>query len=75
MLRIALFLATNLGIIIILSISMRLLGIDSMLEQSGNLNLYALLGYSAMFGIGGAFISLAISKWIAYKCMRVHVIE
>ena len=75
MLRIALFLATNLGIIIILSISMRLLGIDSMLEQSGNLNLNALLVFSAIFGMGGAFISLAISKWMAKKSMGVRVIE
>jgi len=75
MLRIALFLATNLGIIIILSISMRLLGIDSMLEQSGNLNLNALLVFSAIFGMGGAFISLAISKWMAKKSMRVQVID
>ena len=68
MLRMLLFLGTNLAIVIVLSISMRLLGIDSMLEQQGGgLNLNGLLIFSAVFGMGGSLISLAISKWMAKK--------
>lgn len=76
MLRILVFLATNVGILLVLSISMRLLGIDSMLEQQGGgLNLTGLLIFSAIFGMGGAFISLAMSKWMAKKSMGVQLIE
>ncbi len=76
MLRIILFLATNIGILLVLSISMRLLGIDSLLEQQGGgLNLTGLLIFAAIFGMGGAFISLAMSKWLAKKSMGVHLIE
>ena len=53
MLRLLLFLGTNIGILLVLSISLRLLGVDSMLEQqSGALNLNALLIFSAVFGMG-----------------------
>jgi len=71
-----LFFGTNLAIVIILSISMRLLGVDSILEQQGGgLNLNALLIFSAIFGMGGSLISLAISKWMAKKSMGVSLIE
>jgi heat shock protein HtpX len=74
--RIALFLATNLAIIIVLSISLRLLGVDSLLEQEGGgLNLNALLVFAAVFGMGGAFLSLAISKWTAKRLTGAQVIE
>jgi len=76
MLRIILFLATNIGILLVLSVTMRLLGIDSMLEQQGGgLNLTGLLIFAALFGMGGAFISLAMSKWLAKKTMAVQLIE
>ncbi len=76
MLRILLFLATNVGILIVLSISMRLLGVDAYLHQhGGGLNLNGLLMISAIFGFGGAFISLAMSKWLAKKSMGVQLIE
>lgn len=76
MLRILLFLGTNLAIIIVLSITMRLLGVDGYLEQQGGgLNLNALLIFSAVFGMGGSLISLAISKWMAKKSMGVQLIE
>lgn len=76
MLRIALFLATNIGILLVLSITMRLLGIDTMLEQQGGgLNLTGLLIFATLFGMGGAFISLAMSKWLAKKSMGVQLIE
>lgn len=76
MLRVLLFLGTNIAIMLVLSISMRLLGIDTALEQQGGgLNLTGLLIMSAAFGMGGSFISLAMSKWMAKKSMGVQLIE
>lgn len=76
MLRIMLFLGTNIAIMLVLSISMRLLGIDTALEQQGGgLNLTGLLIMSGAFGMGGSFISLAISKWMAKRSMGVKLIE
>ncbi len=74
MLRIGLFLATNLAILIILSISMRLLGFGPYLEANG-LNYTSLLVFAAGFGMIGSFISLAMSKFTAKKMMGVRVIE
>ncbi len=74
--RIALFIATNVAVILVLSIVLRLLGVDSYLEQSGSgLNYEALLIFSAIFGFGGAFISLAISKWMAKRATGAQVIS
>ena len=76
MLRMLLFFGTNIAIMIVLSVSMRLLGLDTALEQQGGgLNLNALLIFSAAFGMGGSLISLAISKWMAKKTMGVKLIE
>ena len=61
--RIALFLATNLAIVLVLSVTMRLLGVEPYLNANG-LNLTSLLIFAAVMGFGGSFISLAISKWI-----------
>ena len=61
--RVVLFLITNLAVIFVLNITMRLLGIDTLLAESGGgLNLNALLVFAAVIGFGGAFISLAMSK-------------
>jgi heat shock protein HtpX len=74
--RIFLFLATNFAIIIVLSITLRLLGVESILDQQGvDLNLNALLVFAAVFGFGGSFISLAISKWTAKRFTGAKVIE
>ena len=76
MLRLLLFLGANLAIITVLSVTLRVLGIDSWLEQQdGSLNLNGLLIFSAVFGMGGAFISLATSKWMAKKLMRVRLLQ
>jgi heat shock protein HtpX len=76
MLRILLFLGTNVAIMLVLSISMRLLGVDSLLEQQGGgLNLTGLIIFSGVFGMGGSLISLAMSKWMAKKSMGVQLIE
>ena len=74
--RIVLFLATNLAIVLVLSVTLRLLGVDRLLYQSGsNLNLTALLIFAAVCGFTGSLISLAISKWSAKNMMGVQVIE
>ncbi|MGE0313665.1 MAG: protease HtpX [Lautropia sp.] len=73
--RIVLFLGTNLAILLVLSVTMRLLGVDSYLNaQGGGLNLGSLLVFAAVFGFGGAFISLAISKWMAKRSTGAQVI-
>ena len=68
MLRIVLYLATNMAILVLLSIIMSILGVDSR-TTSG------LLVMAAVFGMGGSFISLAMSKWIAKKSTGAYVIE
>ncbi len=72
--RVLLFLATNIGILVVLSVSMRLLGIEPYLNEYG-LNLTSLLLFSAVFGMAGSFISLAISKWSAKRMTGAKVIE
>ena len=74
--RIFLFLLTNIAIMVILSITLRILGVESLLAQNGSdLNLNALVIFSGIFGFGGAFISLAISKWMAKRMTGAKVIE
>ena len=72
--RIILFLGTNLAIMLVLSFSMRLLGVEPYLNANG-LNLGSLLIFAGVMGFGGSFISLAIAKWMAKKSMGVYVIE
>lgn len=73
--RIALFIVTNLAILFILNITMRLLGIESILDQQGvGLNLNALLIFAAVIGFSGSLISLAISKWTAKRMTGAQVI-
>ncbi len=72
--RIFLFLATNMAIVLVLSLTMRLLGVEPYLTANG-LNLTSLLIFAAVMGFGGSLISLAISKWMAKKSMGVRVIE
>ena len=72
--RIVLFLATNLAIVLVLSLTMRILGVEPYLTANG-LNLGSLLIFAAVMGFGGSLISLAISKWMAKKSMGVQVIE
>ena len=75
MLRIALFLGTNIAILLILSITFSILGFDSLLAQNGvDLDLNALLVYSAVIGFSGSLISLFMSKWMAKKSMGVQII-
>lgn len=71
--RIVLFLVTNLAILFVLSISARILGVDRFLTANG-LNLTLLLGFAALIGFGGSFISLAISKWMAKRSTGAQII-
>lgn len=71
--RIGLLVATNFAILIVLSISTRLLGVDRFLTANG-LNLNLLLGFAAVIGFGGSFISLAMSKWMAKRSTGAEVI-
>ena len=72
--RIFYFLATNIAIMLVLSITMRLLGVEPYLNENG-LDLLNLLVFSAIMGFGGAFISLAMSKWSAKRMSGAVVIE
>ncbi len=72
--RILLFLATNLAILLVLSIIVSVFGLNTYLARAGT-NLGSLLVLAAIFGFGGSFISLAMSKWIAKRTMGVQVIE
>lgn len=74
--RILLFLGTNLAVIMLLSVVFSLLGLDGILAQNGvDLDLNALLIYSAILGFSGSLISLFLSKTMAKRGMHVHVIE
>ena len=71
--RIVLFLATNLAVVLLLSIVASVLGVDRFLTQSG-LDLESLLWFSLLMGFGGSFISLLFSKQIALWSTGAHVI-
>jgi heat shock protein HtpX len=74
--RIFLFVATNIAVLLVLSISANILikvfGIE---EMPGGLNLQALIIFAAVLGFGGSFISLAMSKWMAKRATGAQVIE
>jgi len=72
--RILLFVLTNLAIMVLLGITTRLLGVDRFLTQGG-INMPALFGFAAVFGMGGSFISLMMSKWMAKRSTGARVIE
>ena len=73
--RIALFIATNVAVLVVLTITMQLLGIESLLNEQGTqLDLQSLLIFSAVIGFAGSFISLAISKWSAKRLTGARVI-
>ncbi len=73
--RILLFLVTNLAVIVLLGIVLRLLGVERILDEQGvGLNYGNLLVFAAVFGFAGSFISLAMSKWTAKRMMGVKLI-
>src|ERR1044071_3770135 len=72
--RIFLFVATNLAVLLVLSVVVHAVGADRWLTANG-LNYQQLLVFSAIIGMGGSFLSLAMSKTIAKWSTRAHVIE
>ncbi len=72
--RIVLFVLTNLAVIALLSIIVKLFGIDTYTYRNGGINYQGLLIMSAIVGFSGSLISLAISKWVAKWQTRAHVI-
>jgi heat shock protein HtpX len=74
--RIFLFLVTNIAIMVVLGIVLRLLGIDRILDAQGvGLDMGSLLAFAAVVGFTGSLISLALSKWTAKRMMGVRVID
>jgi heat shock protein HtpX len=74
--RILLFLATNIAVLVLVSIIFNLLGLEGILAQNGvDLNLGSLLVFCALFGFGGSLISLFISKWMAKRSTGTMIIE
>ena len=74
--RIFLFLATNLAIIVVLSITLRLFGFERILDEQGTgLDINSLLLFASVFGFGGSLMSLALSKWTAKRFTGAQVIE
>lgn len=74
--RIFLFLLTNIAILAVFSVTMRLLGVESLLDAQGvNLDYNALLIYAAVLGFSGALVSLALSKWTAKRMTGARVID
>jgi len=71
--RILLFIVTNLAVLLVLTVVARVLGIDAYLTAHGQ-SLQGLLVWAALFGFGGAFVSLAMSKMQAKMFMGVQVI-
>lgn len=73
--RVFLFLVTNLAVILVLSAFIEIFGLDQWLATQGFGNYGGLLVLAVVFGMGGSFISLAMSKWMAKRLMGVQIIE
>ncbi len=75
MMRIALFLATNLAILIVASITLNILGVGHYLNAQGQIDLTSLLIFCGVFGMMGSLVSLLLSKTMAKRAARVHIID
>jgi len=73
--RIFLFILTNLAVVFVINITLRILGVDRWLTETGGINFGALLVMSAVIGFAGSLISLAMSKWSAKRMVGAQVIE
>ena len=71
--RVLLFVLTNFAVLLVASVTLRLLGVEPWLDANG-INFNSLLIFGALLGFGGAFLSLALSKWTAKRAMGVQVI-
>lgn len=75
MLRIILFLATNFAVILVASITLRILGIDQALDANQPGGFTAMLIFFGIIGMGGSLISLLLSKTLAKHGAKVKIIE
>ncbi len=73
--RIFLFILTNMAVLFVINITLRLLGVDRVLNESGGINFNALLVLSAVIGFSGSIISLLMSKWSAKRMVGARVID
>lgn len=73
--RIFLFILTNLAVLFVINITLRLLGVDRWVSETGTINFNALLVMSAVIGFSGSIISLLMSKWSAKRMVGAQVIE
>lgn len=74
--RVLLFVATNIAILLVLSVVLRIFGVDRILDEQGTgLDMGNLLLFSLIIGMGGSFMSLAMSKWTAKRFTGARVIE
>ena len=73
--RIFLFVLTNLAVVFVINITLRLLGVDHVLDQRGAINFNALLIMSLVIGFSGSIVSLLMSKWSAKRMVGAQVIE
>lgn len=74
--RILLFLATNVAVLVLVGSVFTLLGFEGLLAANGvDLNLQALLVFCALFGMSGALVSLFLSKWMAKRSTGATIIE
>ncbi|MDO8350926.1 MAG: protease HtpX [Gallionella sp.] len=73
--RIFLFILTNLAVVFVINITLRLLGVDRVLDESGAINFNALMVISLVIGFAGSIISLFMSKWSAKRMVNAQVIS
>ncbi|MDD2721546.1 MAG: protease HtpX [Gallionella sp.] len=73
--RIFLFILTNLAVLFVINITLRILGVDHYLDRSGAINFSALLVLSGVIGFSGSIISLFMSKWMAKQSVGAQIIE
>ncbi len=73
--RVLLFIVTNLAVVLVLSVVMSVFGLNRYISADGSLNLPALMIFCLIWGMGGALISLLISRWVAKKAMGVQLVN
>src|SRR5262245_25970979 len=73
--RILLFLITNLAIVLVLSVLMSVFGLGRYVSPDGTLDLQALAVFCLIWGMGGAFISLQLSRWVAKRAMGIQLVD
>ncbi|MGB8518295.1 MAG: protease HtpX [Gallionella sp.] len=73
--RIFLFILTNLAVMFVINITLRLLGVDKILNAGGGINFTNLLVMSMVIGFAGSIISLFMSKWSAKRMVGAQIID